>query len=77
VKALIAPLLKLLTWIAGLTWLRIDAKRDQRRDTALQAAEDAARKETARVRLDDEIDQDTDLVDRARRSGVLRDDSAK
>jgi hypothetical protein len=38
-KALIAPLLKLLTWFAGLTWLRFDAKRDQRRNTALQAAE--------------------------------------
>jgi hypothetical protein len=74
-KALIAPLLKLLTWIAGLTWLRFDAKRDQRRDTALQAAEDAARKETARVRLDDEIDQDPDLADRARRIGLVRDDS--
>jgi hypothetical protein len=43
-KALIAPLLKLLTWFAGLTWLRFDAKRDQRRDNALAAAEAYAKK---------------------------------
>lgn len=49
------------------------AKREARRETALQAAERIAKAERKRGRIEDEIDQDTDLAARAKRSGVIRD----
>jgi len=49
------------------------AKREARRETALQAAERIAKAERKRGRIEDEIEQDTDLAARAKRSGVIRD----
>lgn len=51
------------------------AKRDARRETALQAAERIAKAERKRGKKDDNIDQDTDLVGRAMRSGLVRNPS--
>lgn len=48
------------------------AKRDARRETALQAAERIAKSELKRGRIEDEIDQDTDLVRRAKSAGIVR-----
>lgn len=48
------------------------AKREARRETALAAAERIAKAERKRGRIEDEIDQDTDLVRRARNAGVVR-----
>ena len=48
------------------------AKREARRETALQAAERIAKAERKRGKKDDDIDQDTDLVGRAMRSGLVR-----
>lgn len=48
------------------------AKREARRETALQAAERIAKAERKRGRIEDEIDQDTDLVRRAHSVGVVR-----
>jgi hypothetical protein len=48
------------------------AKRQARQETALQAAERIAKAEIKRGRIEDEIDQDTDLVRRAHASGVVR-----
>jgi hypothetical protein len=38
-KALLTAIIKPLAWLFGAWLLRFDAKRDQRRNTALQAAE--------------------------------------
>ena len=48
------------------------AKREARRETALQAAERIAKAELKRGRIEDEIDQDTDLVRRAKSAGIVR-----
>jgi hypothetical protein len=48
------------------------AKRQARQETALQAAERIAKAEIKRGRIEDEIDEDTDLVRRAHASGVVR-----
>jgi len=48
------------------------AKREARRETALQAAERIAKAERKRGRIEDEIDQDTDLVRRAKSAGIVR-----
>ena len=48
------------------------AKREARRETALEAAERIANAEIKRGKIEDDIDQDRDLVRRARAAGVLR-----
>lgn len=48
------------------------AKRDARRETALEAAERIAKAERKRGKKDDDIDQDTDLVSRAMRINLVR-----
>ena len=52
-------------------------KRDARRETALEAAERMAKLERERGTRDAEIQEDTDLVDRARRAGVVRGEGAE
>lgn len=48
------------------------AKRDARRETALAAAERIAKAELKRGKIENEIDEDTDLAGRARRVGLQR-----
>jgi len=48
------------------------AKRQARQETALQAAERIAKAERKRGAIQDDIDQDTDLANRARRIGLVR-----
>ena len=71
VKRALAWLLAGLVAFAGVWGL---AKRDQRRETALEAAERIAKAEIKRGKIEDDIDQDHDLVRRARADGVLRSD---
>lgn len=47
-------------------------KREARMETALEAAERAAKLERERGQRDDDIQQDTDLVRRARAASVVR-----
>lgn len=65
-----------LAWLVaglGIIWAAwLAGKREARRETALEAAERIAKAEIKRGRIDDGIDQDTDLVRRARASGVVR-----
>ena len=71
-----APIKRALAWLlAGLVafagvWGM--AKRDARRETALEAAERISAAEIKRGKIEDDIDQDTDLVRRARASGLVR-----
>ena len=71
-----APIRRALAWaVAGLVALLGVwglAKRDARRKTALEAAERYAKAEIKRGKIEDDIDQDTDLVRRARSAGVVR-----
>ena len=73
---ILSPLRKAAGWaLAGLlAFLAVWglAKREARRETALQAAERIAKAERKRGKKDDDIDQDTDLVGRAMRSGLVR-----
>jgi len=73
---ILSPLRKAAGWaLAGLlAFLAIWglAKRQARQETALQAAERIAKAEIKRGRIEDEIDQDTDLVRRAHASGLVR-----
>ncbi len=48
------------------------ARRDARRETALAAAERIAASEIKRGKIEDDIDQDTDLVRRARAANIVR-----
>ena len=76
IALLISPIRKAAGWaLAGLlAFLAVwgMAKRDARRETALQAAERIAKAERKRGKIEDEIDQDTDLVRRARSVGIVR-----
>lgn len=73
---ILSPLRKAAGWaLAGLlAFLAVWglAKREARRETALEAAERIAKAERKRGKKDDDIDQDTDLVGRAMRSGLVR-----
>jgi hypothetical protein len=73
---ILSPLRKAAGWaLAGLlAFLAVwgMAKRQARQETALQAAEHIAKAEIKRGRIEDEIDEDTDLVRRAHASGVVR-----
>jgi len=73
---ILSPLRKAAGWaLAGLlAFLAVWglAKREARRETALEAAERIAKAERKRGKKDDGIDQDTDLVGRAMRSGLVR-----
>lgn len=73
---ILSPLRKAAGWaLAGLlAFLAVWglAKREARRETALQAAERIAKAELKRGRIEDEIDQDTDLVHRAKSAGIVR-----
>ena len=69
VKRALAWLLAGLVAVAGVWGM---AKRDARRETALEAAERIAAAEIKRGKIEDDIDQDTDLVRRARNAGVVR-----
>lgn len=71
-----APIKRALAWLltglvafAGVWGM---AKRDARRETALEAAERIAAAEIKRGKIEDDIDQDTDLVRRAKSAGVVR-----
>lgn len=71
-----SPIRNAAAWLAGavIAFLAVwgMAKRDARRETALAAAERIAKAERKRGKKDDDIDQDTDLAGRARRSGLVR-----
>lgn len=71
-----APIKRALAWLlAGLAavWaIRAGAKREARMETALEAAERMAAAEIKRGKIEDDIDQDTDLVRRAKSAGVVR-----
>jgi len=71
-----SPIRNAATWIAGavIAFLAVWglAKRDARRETALEAAERIAKAERKRGKKDDDIDQDTDLVSRAMRINLVR-----
>ena len=73
---ILSPLRRATGWaLAGiLAFLAVwgMAKREARRETALQAAERIAKAELKRGRIEDEIDQDTDLVRRAKSAGIVR-----
>lgn len=56
------------TWFGGRKRGKSDAKLKTERDQALATA----KAEQDRVKLDDEINQDTDLAARAHASGVVR-----
>lgn len=73
---ILSPLRKAAGWALGalLAFLAVWglAKREARQETALHAAERIAKAERKRGRIEDEIDQDTDLVRRAHSVGVVR-----
>ena len=69
IKRAVAWLLAGLVAFAGVLGM---AKRDARRETALAAAERIAAAEIKRGKIENDIDQDTDIVRRARASGVVR-----
>jgi len=73
---ILSPLRKAAGWaLAGLlAFLAVWglAKRQARQETALQAAERIAKAERKRGAIQDDIDQDTDLANRARRIGLVR-----
>ncbi len=52
-------------------------KREARMETAREAAERMAKLELQRGKRDAEIQEDTDLVSRARRAGVVRGEDAE
>lgn len=70
------PIKRAVAWLlAGLVavWaIRRGAKREARTEAALEAAERIAAAEVKRGKIEDAIDQDTDLVRRARAAGVVR-----
>jgi hypothetical protein len=72
----LSPLRRAAGWLLGavIAFLAVWglAKRDARRETALQAAERIAAAEIKRGEIENEIDEDTDLVRRAKSVGVLR-----
>lgn len=49
-------------------------RRSARRETALEAAERQAKAHDTRRRIEDDIQEDVDLYERARRAGVVRPD---
>lgn len=49
-------------------------RRSARRETALEAAERMAKAHTKRQEIEDDIQEDVDLYERARRAGVVRPD---
>ena len=71
-----APIKRALAWLLvalGAVWaIRAGAKRDARMETALEAAERMAAAEIKRGKIEDDIDQGTDLVRRAKSAGVVR-----
>lgn len=73
---ILAPIRKAAGWAiaALLAFLAVWglAKRQARQETALQAAERIAKAERKRGAIQDDIDQDTDLANRARRIGLVR-----
>ena len=70
--ALIKAMAGLLVIIAGLVWFRRDATKDAKLKTERDQALAAAKAEQDRVKLDDAINQDTDLAARARAVGLVR-----
>ena len=81
---ILSALAQFVPWIiAGLAVLGFGVarkragKREARMETALEAAERTARLERERGQRDAEIQEDTDLVDRARRAGVVRGEGAE
>lgn len=81
---ILSALAQFVPWIiAGLAVLGFGfarkqaGKREARMETALEAAERMAKLELQRGKRDAEIQEDTDLVSRARRAGVVRGDGAK
>jgi len=73
---ILSPIRKAAGWAfaAALAFLAVWglAKRQARQETALQAAERIAKAERKRGAIQDDIDQDTDLANRARRIGLVR-----
>lgn len=72
VIALIKALAGLLVIIAGFVWFRRDATKDAKLKTERDQALATAKAEQDRVKLDESINQDTDLAARARAAGVVR-----
>ena len=72
------PIRRALAWAGvgiALLWAAWGAgKRDARRNAALRAAEAIARAEVTRGKIEDDIQDDVDLVARAMRAGVVRDE---
>ena len=70
------PIRRALGWLAGGVAALLAAfytgKRRSRQETALQAAERAAKAHKTRDRIEDDIQQDDDLVRRARDAGIVR-----
>ena len=71
---LLLPLLRPLLWLLGPVMAWIAAKRDAMAKVKLQSAEATILAENLRKETDDDIQQDTDLVDRAKRIGLVRPD---
>lgn len=66
-------------WLAGLVALVLavlgvysKGKRAARQETALEAAERMAKAHDTRRKIEDDIQEDVDLYDRAKRSGIVR-----
>jgi hypothetical protein len=66
----------LLALIGGAVGLYAKGRGDAKAKTALDAAERSFKAERNRTRIEDDIDQDTDLVRRAHDSGLVRGERA-
>ena len=67
----------LLALIGAAVGLYAKGRGDEKARTALDAAERSFKAERNRTRLEDDIDQDTDLVRRAHASGLVRGERAE
>ena len=72
IKALLAGAWKPLAWLLGAVGLYAKGRGDAKRQTARKTAEQAVKDERTRERIEDDIQQDADLVARAKRAGIVR-----
>lgn len=73
-QPMLGELVITLAVLGGLLGLWNKGKRDQRRETALEAAERMAKAHTDRQEIEDDVTSDPHLADRARGSGLVRPD---
>ena len=71
---LLLPLLRPLLWLLGALGLYGKGRADAKANGDLRAARETILAENLRKETDDDIQQDTDLVGRAKRIGLVRPD---